>query len=56
MAVQGRVNPSLQGRDEQWIISCNRHGAGHAGCEAALATARMGFRTVVFALALDSVA
>ena len=31
-------------------------GAGHAGCEAALATARMGFRTVVFTLALDSVA
>lgn len=31
-------------------------GAGHAGCEAGLATARMGFRTVVFTLALDSVA
>jgi len=31
-------------------------GAGHAGCEAALATARMGFRTVLFAINLDSVA
>ena len=31
-------------------------GAGHAGCEAALATARMGFRTAIFTLALDSVA
>jgi len=31
-------------------------GAGHAGCEAALATARMGFRTVVFTIALDNVA
>ena len=31
-------------------------GAGHAGCEAALATARMGFRTAVYTLALDSVA
>lgn len=31
-------------------------GAGHAGCEAALATARMGLRTGVFTLALDSVA
>ena len=31
-------------------------GAGHAGCEAALAAARMGFRTVIFTIALDSVA
>lgn len=31
-------------------------GAGHAGCEAALATARMGFRTVIFSVSLDSIA
>ncbi|MCL2617226.1 MAG: tRNA uridine-5-carboxymethylaminomethyl(34) synthesis enzyme MnmG, partial [Defluviitaleaceae bacterium] len=31
-------------------------GAGHAGCEAALACARLGLRTAVFALNLDSVA
>ena len=31
-------------------------GAGHAGCEAALATARMGFKTVIFAINLDSIA
>jgi tRNA uridine 5-carboxymethylaminomethyl modification enzyme len=31
-------------------------GAGHAGCEAGLAAARMGLRTAVFTLALDSVA
>jgi tRNA uridine 5-carboxymethylaminomethyl modification enzyme len=31
-------------------------GSGHAGCEAALAAARMGCRTVVFTLNLDSVA
>jgi len=31
-------------------------GAGHAGCEAALAAARMGFKTVLFAINLDSVA
>ena len=31
-------------------------GAGHAGCEAALACARIGLETVVFALNLDSVA
>jgi len=31
-------------------------GAGHAGCEAALASARMGCRTVLFSINLDSVA
>lgn len=30
-------------------------GAGHAGCEAALAAARLGFKTVIFAINLDSV-
>ena len=31
-------------------------GAGHAGCEAALATARLGFKTVIFTVSVDSVA
>ncbi len=31
-------------------------GAGHAGCEAALATARLGFRTIVFTVSVDSIA
>ncbi|MBQ7915706.1 MAG: tRNA uridine-5-carboxymethylaminomethyl(34) synthesis enzyme MnmG [Firmicutes bacterium] len=31
-------------------------GAGHAGCEAALAAARMGMKTVIFAINLDSIA
>ena len=31
-------------------------GGGHAGCEAALATARMGWKTILFALSLDSIA
>lgn len=31
-------------------------GAGHAGCEAALASARMGMSTIVFAISLDSIA
>ena len=31
-------------------------GAGHAGCEAALAAARLGCRTVIFAINLDSIA
>ena len=31
-------------------------GAGHAGCEAALASARLGFQTVLFTVSMDSVA
>lgn len=31
-------------------------GAGHAGCEAALASARLGLKTVIFSLNLDSIA
>ncbi len=31
-------------------------GAGHAGCEAALAAARLGLETVVFSVSLDSIA
>ncbi len=31
-------------------------GAGHAGCEAALASARMGLKTAIFTLNLDSIA
>ena len=31
-------------------------GAGHAGCEAALAVARMGFETICFTVSMDSVA
>ena len=31
-------------------------GAGHAGCEAALAAARMGFKTVVFTVSVESIA
>lgn len=31
-------------------------GAGHAGCEAALATARMGYKTLLFSISLETVA
>ena len=31
-------------------------GAGHAGCEAALASARLGYRTVIFTMNVDSIA
>ena len=30
-------------------------GGGHAGCEAALAAARLGMRTVVFSISLDAI-
>ena len=31
-------------------------GAGHAGCEAALAAARLGLSTIVFTVSIDSIA
>ena len=31
-------------------------GAGHAGCEAALACAKMGLETVIFTVSVDSIA
>ena len=31
-------------------------GAGHAGCEAALAAARLGLETVIFTVSVDSIA
>ena len=31
-------------------------GAGHAGCEAALACARLGLQTVIFTVSVDSIA
>ena len=31
-------------------------GAGHAGCEAALASARMGMKTIIFSISLEAVA
>ena len=31
-------------------------GAGHAGCEAALATARLGLSTIIFTVSIDSIA
>ena len=31
-------------------------GAGHAGCEAALAAARLGLNTIMFTVSVDSIA
>ena len=30
-------------------------GGGHAGCEAALATARLGFKTLLFSISLEAI-
>ncbi len=43
-----------------WVNSDNYDvaviGAGHAGCEAGLAAARLGFQTIIFTVSVDSVA
>lgn len=45
------LNTYIAGKADALII-----GAGHAGCEAALACARMGLETILFAINLDSIA
>ena len=47
------VNSAWENKDEYDIAVI---GAGHAGCEAALAASRLGFRTIVFTVSLDSIA
>ena len=42
----------MQVTDYQAIVI----GAGHAGCEAALALARLGLKTIVFTVSVDSIA
>ena len=37
------------------IIDVAVIGGGHAGCEAALATARMGFKTLLFSISLEAI-
>ena len=46
-------NSVWENKDEYDVVVI---GAGHAGCEAALATARLGFRTVMFTVSVDSIA
>lgn len=41
---------------EAGSYECIVVGAGHAGCEAALATARMGFRTILFTINMENIA
>lgn len=47
------VNSVWENKDKYDVVVI---GAGHAGCEAALACARLGHRTIVFTVSVDSVA
>lgn len=47
------ANSVWENKDEYDVVII---GAGHAGCEAALATARLGFRTIVFTVNVESIA
>jgi len=46
-----RVMPYLEETYDIVVV-----GAGHAGCEAALACARLGLETIVFTVSVDSIA
>lgn len=47
------VNSVWENKDHYDIVVI---GAGHAGCEAALACSRLGFRTIIFTVSVDSIA
>ena len=47
------VNSVWENKDEYDVAVI---GAGHAGCEAALASARLGLKTIVFTVSVDSIA
>ena len=47
------ANSVWENKDEYEVVVI---GAGHAGCEAALACARLGFKTIVFTVSVDSIA
>ena len=47
------ANSVWENRDEYDVAVI---GAGHAGCEAALASARLGLKTIVFTVSVDSIA
>lgn len=47
------VNSVWENKDKYDVVVI---GAGHAGCEAALAAARLGFRIIVFTVSVDSIA
>ena len=47
------ANSVWENKDELDVVVI---GAGHAGCEAALASARLGLKTMVFTVSVDSIA
>ena len=47
------VNSVWENKDEYDVVVV---GAGHAGCEAALACARLGMKTIIFTVSVDSIA
>lgn len=47
------ANSVWENKDEYGVVVI---GAGHAGCEAALACARLGVKTIVFTVSVDSIA
>lgn len=61
MRKQGKNMENEKNRDEQVTYEYEAYdiavvGAGHAGCEAALAAARLGMETILFTVSMDSVA
>lgn len=53
MSMKFSVNSVWENKDHYDVAVI---GAGHAGCEAALACARLGLRTIVFTVSVDSIA
>ncbi len=49
--MDNKINKCLKEQFDAVVV-----GAGHAGCEAALALARLGFDTVIFTVSVDSIA
>lgn len=49
--MDNKINKCLKEQCDAVVV-----GAGHAGCEAALALARLGFDTVIFTVSVDSIA
>ena len=47
------ANSVWENKDEYDVVVV---GAGHAGCEAALASARLGLKTIIFTVSVDSIA
>ncbi|MBO6214053.1 MAG: FAD-dependent oxidoreductase, partial [Lachnospiraceae bacterium] len=48
---ESKIRPVIDEKYDVVVV-----GAGHAGCEAALACARLGLKTIIFTVSMDSVA